>query len=153
MHPLIVTTWIYNLVGYHQKKKKVEYGSVNFPKAKPPKQSPQVIMRREMWWETSMKPLCERGTWASCSLDQLQQGYLTPSPAHRWTHHIDGERMYQSNTTPQETRAFRPLGKTLETVSKCNKTSTNEPLVRAHFELRRKIYRLPADTNAFPSHV
>lgn len=98
-------------------------------------------MRRKMRRETTATLLCEQGTWASCSLDQLQQGHLTPSPAHQWTHHIDGERTHQSKTTPQETQAFSPLGKTWETVSKCNKISTNELWVKAHFEWKWKTYR------------
>lgn len=90
-----------------------------FPKAKPPKQRPQVIMRRKNVTGNNCERHCvSGGTRASCSLDQLQQGYLTPSPPHQCTHHIDGERLHQSNTTPRETQAFRPLGKTLETVLK-----------------------------------
>lgn len=100
---------------------------------------PQVIMRRKNVIGKQLRSHYVSGeTWASCSLDQLQQGYLTPSPPHQWTHHIDGERLHQSNTKPQGTQAFRPLGKTLETVSKCNKISTNEHWVTAHFVCRNK---------------
>lgn len=91
-----------------------------------------------MWWETTVKPQWEWGTWASCSLDHLQHGYRTPSPPHQWTHHIDGERLHQSNTMLQGTQASTPLGKTLETVLKPNIISTNKPRVRAHFQCRNK---------------
>lgn len=88
--------------------------------------------------KTTAKPLCKRGTQASCSLDQLQQGYLTPSPPHQWAHRVDGEGLHQSNTTPHGTQALSPLGNTWETEPKRNRISTNEPLDTVHLECRNK---------------
>lgn len=94
-----------------------------------------------------MKPLWEWGTWASCSPDQRQYGYHTPSPPHQWTHHIAEERLHQSNTMPQGNPASSPLGKTLETVFKSDIISTNKPQVK----VKNKTSRFPSETKGCTS--
>lgn len=132
----------------------------HFPKAKPLAHNPQVIMRRKKCDGKQLRSHCASGgTRASCSLDQLRQGYLTPSPPHRWTHHMEGEGLHQSNATPRGTQALSPLGESLEREPKCGGIWTNEALVLKHIwsvgiNKKKRIFRLPAGISgctSFPS--
>lgn len=88
--------------------------SCYFPKAKPQKkQPPQDIMRRRKKGGNQLVSHCEWKTRASCSLDRLQQEYLTASvnTSHTWREAASIKHHARGNSSIQ------PPGETLETFS------------------------------------
>ncbi len=107
--------------------------SCYFLKVKPPKQAPQVIIRRK----NVLANNCETSVRVG-NMDKLLAGSASAGVSHSVTiasvntsHRWRGAASIKHHTTGNS--GFGPLGETLETVSKHNKISKNEHWLRAHF--------------------